>query len=302
MTEHTHTTPSTGRPQTAEEIERDIDTEHGHIRDAIGALEEKLSLGAMVDRFTDVVGGNGRATAESAGRALRENPAPLALIGVGAVWLAMASRRTEERDVGHAYGADDEDDHDDGDGDESLLSRARSSAARAGERGRVRAEVAARRARLRAESAVHGASDTARHAGDRARLAAQQAGRARRRAAAKAQGSFDENPLAVGALAFAAGVALGALTPNTRREEELLGPSADRSRARARALARDAADRGRRAAQAARHSAEEHVSKAAEDVAETAKTVQARAADVAAEGMEVAKKEANTPRNGASPA
>lgn len=50
---------------------------------------------------------------------------------------------------------------------------------------------------------------------------------------------FDRQPLIAGALAFAAGAALGAALPHTAQEDELLGEQADKVRGQATAAAGD---------------------------------------------------------------
>jgi hypothetical protein len=66
---------------------------------------------------------------------------------------------------------------------------------------------------------------------------------------------MEEQPLAMGAVAFAVGAALGGLLPNTRRENELLGPYAERARSEGMAMARQEAEKARRVAEAAANEA-----------------------------------------------
>ena len=58
---------------------------------------------------------------------------------------------------------------------------------------------------------------------------------------------LDENPMAAGAIAIAAGAVLGALLPPTRKEDELLGDTRDRLAERARELSAKAAEQARNA-------------------------------------------------------
>lgn len=57
--------------------------------------------------------------------------------------------------------------------------------------------------------------------------------------------AFRDQPLVGGALAFAVGAALGATLPHTRREDEVLGSSADKARARLSETAEEMMEQGR---------------------------------------------------------
>ncbi|MGB3627262.1 MAG: DUF3618 domain-containing protein [Henriciella sp.] len=118
-----------------------------------------------------------------------------------------------------------------------------------------------------AASAAHGVAGAARTAAGSAQHAASGAGHAAANAgrgiaggmsslgdtasdaAARARQFERENPLIAGALAFAGGALLGGLVPNTRAENEMAGPQADKLRGdakeRASAAAHEALDEAR---------------------------------------------------------
>lgn len=197
-----------------------------------------------------------------------------------------------------------------------LSSSARGAAGEAAGSIRDKASGAAESARGAASSAAGGVSDAASRAGDRAsaaagsvRDAARDGGRyaadtfyegrealgssleaARRRAAHRARRAsdqatdlFEDNPLMIGALAFAAGAAIGALSPNTRIEDDWMGEPAERARSAVR-------DRGASAADAARAQAEKAAARgldAAEDGARAAaSSAKKAAADIAGAAKE----------------
>jgi hypothetical protein len=72
---------------------------------------------------------------------------------------------------------------------------------------------------------------------------------------------MDQNPLAVGAVALAAGIGVGLLVPTTTREDELFGERrdelVDRMKDKAQQVGQVAAQSARRAAEAARQTAKE---------------------------------------------
>jgi len=59
---------------------------------------------------------------------------------------------------------------------------------------------------------------------------------------------FDQQPLIAGALAFAAGAALGAALPHTKQEDQLLGEQADKVRSQATDAAGSLYDQGKQKA------------------------------------------------------
>ena len=76
------------------EIERELDDTRSRLDDTVGALQQKLAPGTMVDQaveyFTE---GGGMELGRNLGRSLRDNPIPVALIGVGLGWLLLANSR-----------------------------------------------------------------------------------------------------------------------------------------------------------------------------------------------------------------
>ena len=58
-------------------------------------------------------------------------------------------------------------------------------------------------------------------------------------------GLFDQQPLIAGALAFAAGAALGAALPHTEQEDQLVGEQADKLRKQASHAAGDLYEKGK---------------------------------------------------------
>lgn len=84
-------------------IERDLEHTRARLDSTLDALQQKLSPGQMVDEamnwFKD---GSGAEFGRNLGRSVRENPIPVALIGVGLGWLMLGSgQRREDR---YGYG------------------------------------------------------------------------------------------------------------------------------------------------------------------------------------------------------
>ncbi|MGP1397956.1 MAG: DUF3618 domain-containing protein [Inquilinaceae bacterium] len=89
--------------RTPEEIERDIDRTRAHMDSTISQIQDKLSPGQLMDEalnyFQDGPGEFGR----NLGRAVRDNPMPVALLGLGAAWLMISG--SSRRDDDYAYRA-----------------------------------------------------------------------------------------------------------------------------------------------------------------------------------------------------
>ena len=187
------------------------------VDEAKEAVVEKLRE-VKADAFESVnetlheVGASARRAGEASYGYARANAIPLAMIGLGIGWLAMASRGSRRRSEAGWMGQMERrgtqrfDNEKIGSAVEGTLERAGDVSSRAGRR----VEEGVQAARKRARELGHRARDGV----VRAEHTAVDFGR--------------ENPLAIGALALAAGVGVGLLLPSTEREDELLGAARDR--------------------------------------------------------------------------
>jgi ElaB/YqjD/DUF883 family membrane-anchored ribosome-binding protein len=100
-------------------------------------------------------------------------------------------------------------------------------------------------------------TETASHLGHQASELSHEARERVRRAQLRTRDFADENPLAVGAIAIAAGVGVGLLLPTTRPENRLMGQARDRLVGDARDLIGEARAAGDRVTQKARETAQE---------------------------------------------
>ena len=168
---------------------------------------------------------------------IRDNPIPASMIAVGLGWLMWNSRsdRSENRNrseyrgaypyrggaygygagatgAGGAYrGFDESDEH------EGTADRARERASELGDKAKQRAGQMAQRAQHAGESVIEGAHDLADTVVDRTK-----------RGAGRVEDTFYENPIAIGAVSLALGIAAGLAAPTTDREVKLMGDARDR--------------------------------------------------------------------------
>lgn len=179
---------------------------------------------------------------------IRENPIPAAMVGIGLGWLLFGSRRRRDRTVwdrsyvtgdqgdGTAYVGDlsattprlAQDDAAGGIGESisrepGVVERVRERVAGIGESVRDTTSEAAYSARERVSDVGERASVVA----DRARGIAHNVGSRARSGVHSAGERFDhtlnENPMALGAMALAVGMAAGLAIPESHRERELMG-------------------------------------------------------------------------------
>jgi hypothetical protein len=74
--------------KSAAELEREVEAQRAEVEDNLGQLQDRLSPGQMMDQLFDYAkNGNGAEFTRNLGRSVRDNPMPVALIGVGMAWL-----------------------------------------------------------------------------------------------------------------------------------------------------------------------------------------------------------------------
>ncbi|MGZ8995161.1 MAG: DUF3618 domain-containing protein [Rhodospirillales bacterium] len=163
-----------------------------------------------------------------------------------------------------------------------------------------RASATAARAKLYGSSVADRATDAYRRGGDAAREASWRA-----KQAAGSAGSFArEHPIAVGLGIAAIGAAIAAFLPRTRREDELMGDTADELKAAAREQAEIQAERARDAAAAAIEAGKEKAREAGltpEGIKEKLNETAAAAAGVAKSAAEAGAGKAKEAMNKPSP-
>ena len=255
-------------------IERRLAQTRARLGDHLEELTRRLAPDKLVDEVvTYMRDGDGGVLMRNVGDVVRENPVPVALIGLGAAWLAIAGSGRGETHLPSRYEMSDSNTQDFQD---SLAERAR----RAGEgisrtagetedlfRGRI-AEARARvlgvqqqaaesasafmdRVQQAFDSAQSSVRSAARQGSDRLSSAAGYSRDLADRASGGMATAITSNPLLLGAFAFTAGALLGSVLPMTETEENLLG------------------DAGRQALDTAQSASDELLSRARE-VAETA--------------------------------
>jgi hypothetical protein len=240
--------------QSSREIEREVEASRARIEDTMDAIRDRMTLGQMVDEATHYFGTSGVSRAAgNLGAQVRDNPLPLALVGLGLAWLMSGKGRPHVRssadggyrsraydgpDAAASYGGQPGEEADEnGDGASlfgGMQERFDDASGRMGE--------AADAARSALGSAADRVGDTAHTLWNSGRAGAGSGGRMGARAydtavhrgeeayAGLRNGFLDlleREPLAIGALGVAVGAAIGAMLPSTRTEDRYLGEARD---------------------------------------------------------------------------
>ena len=225
-----------------DEIEQDIERTRSEMKSTLEAIEQKLAPQRLLEQAMDAVR-NIVSPESGLGRTVRDNPVPLALMGIGAVWLFIgASRKSASYGGGAHYGrhasgesmtsgyasygfgdggnsggvgsADYTSDYDAaGEGYETTA---------AGRAGRVLDKAKSKASRY-ADDATRYAHDVQDRAGGWARDARTQVDQV----TARAGDIYNQYPIAIGIGAVLVGAIIGASFRRTKTEDDLMGQHRD---------------------------------------------------------------------------
>jgi ElaB/YqjD/DUF883 family membrane-anchored ribosome-binding protein len=215
------------------DLEREGEQIRADLDRTLDEIERKLSPGELLDRSVDFLRDNGSEFIREAGETVRNNPIPVLLTAAGLIWLT-TSIATRHRSRPSEYYEGEE------------FSSYRGGSEGFGEYGHndggIRSKVD--EARERVSSAAHRVTDrvagTAQDVADRARGRLSSTMHSMRDRTEGVRSDFmdlvQRQPIALGALALAAGALIGAALPITRYENRLVGPARDRTLTRAKEL------------------------------------------------------------------
>lgn len=269
-------------------IRADIESTRREMSDTLSQIQERLNPERLKEQAKDTIheatigrvkkmARNAQDRSLEAGRGMvdvmRDNPLPLALIGIGAGWLLMNSRRrshvdyhndrllTERTPIGYESGYPqdggrayyDSNTAYTGAGQENVVDRARERTSEAvhnvadrvsdaGASVREHVSDAGDSVRSAASNAAHRIGDVATGIGARVSDVAGSVAERSRHFASSAQGRVEETPWIGAAVALGLGVAAGLAIPSTDRENQLMGDKRDQLMNRAREAGREKMD------------------------------------------------------------
>lgn len=208
-----------------EEIQAEIARTRGDMDATLTAIEQRLTPGQLIDQGLDYVRSSGaNEFVSNLGGSVKNNPIPVALMGIGMAWLMATGNRKPAylREAGSAEGAAS-----------GMMERASEG-------------MSSTKDRL---------SQTTQSAKERVG----QIGQGARERAERVRSGYDalvrEQPLVLGAIGLAVGALLAAAAPRTRREDELMGEASDRLAERAREAGKETLEKAKQVATVAKDAA-----------------------------------------------
>ncbi|HEY8616029.1 DUF3618 domain-containing protein [Phenylobacterium sp.] len=266
--------------KSAEDVEREVEASRIELERTVEALKEKMTPGEIFREASGAMGASGNRMMMKVNEQAKENPVPVALIGLGLAWLAVnQSRKTSGYSGAYAagYGIDrsatDGDYYDDASRGPGLKTRVSDAAHGIADKAsglvgsaKERVAGAASGAKDTTRSAFMGAKDTTRSAfagardttrsamdgvSQRAAQVRERAGEVGQRVKQRATDAYESEPLLLGALGLVVGVAIGAALPATPAEARVLGPTRDKLLGKGKDLARTQVDTVKGVAQTA---------------------------------------------------
>lgn len=194
--------------KTAADVEREVEASRGDLDRTVDALREKMTPGQLFDEASRAMGGAGQQVLSKFVEQAKENPMPLAVMGLGLAWLMSTSGKPrpsappgyrEPRDWGQPQNGLGDRVHAAGDKVSDLV---------AGARGKV--------------------SDAASSMSELGRSAADRAGEYGDSVQRRFADILEREPLLLGAAGLLVGAAIGAALPPTGFEDRVVGPVRDK--------------------------------------------------------------------------
>ncbi len=206
-----------------DEILAEIDRTRGEMDRTLSAIEQRLTPGQLVDQGIDYMRNSGaNEFVHNLGGAAKNNPLPVALVGIGLTWLMALGRQPAQH---QGYGAYDAESSGPG-----MREKASGMLHGVSERmSSAKQQLSDKVGSMRegASSGMGSMRDSASGSMSSMRDRAGQVSESAREQWQRARGGIDymlrEQPLALGAIGIAIGAVLAAAAPRTRKEEEMMG-------------------------------------------------------------------------------
>jgi ElaB/YqjD/DUF883 family membrane-anchored ribosome-binding protein len=202
--------------QTRERLGQTVETlgaqlNPSHLAQRVKDSVREATIGRVQDMATrakENVAESGRGIAN----VIRENPVQAAIVAAGIGWMLMKNR---DRDSGQRYGYDRDYDYRDR-GEPNVAQRAMSGASSVVEDAASGVKEIAHDVAERAQDVAHDVSEKAKSATDRVTYKTRSTMR-------QIEDRYQDSPIALGAFAVAAGLAIGFSMPTSRKEAQIMG-------------------------------------------------------------------------------
>lgn len=207
------------------DVEREVEDARGRIDRTVEALKDKMQPNELFDEATRIMGGASNKVLNTAVEQLRENPIPIALIGLGVAWLAISQTRRPREAGSGAIGDGYYPTYEGYDEGEGVRAKVRARAQAAKEKLAHTAEAAKLRLSAASHAAGEGVGDARARASEALGGVHAKAGEYGRYAKERFDHTLDAEPLVIGAVGLAVGAAIGAALPSTPVERRYFGPA-----------------------------------------------------------------------------
>ena len=287
--------------KSAADVEREVEASRSDLDRTVEALKDKMTPGQLFDEASRAMGGAGQQVLSKFVEQAKENPMPLAVMGLGLAWLMTSSN--QKNDGGRTYQRSSYGVSSNGADYQSGGMVEPRSFGGEGALGGVKDKI--HDLGDKASDAISGVKDKVAGAtgaaGDGARRAAHSVGSAAGAAADKASGLRDQaqetfsrmletQPLVIGALGLFVGAAIGAALPSTEMEDKTIGPVRDKLLEKGKDMTQEGLHQAGDVAQAAYASVKDELGNPSEGVAPAD-----RAEDIARKAVQAGREQLQTP-------
>jgi len=202
-----------------DEILAEIERTRHDMDSTLTAIEHRLTPGQLFDQGVDYLrNSGGHEFVQNLGTQAKNNPMPIALVGIGLAWLMASGKNPPAR---YSYSSSGP----------SLGERAgemRDKASGLASSMSDRASGMASSTKSKISGTTHAVGDRIRQARDSLTSTGQSARHQMERARSGMDYMMREQPLALGAIGVAIGAVIAAMAPRTHKEDELMGDTRDR--------------------------------------------------------------------------
>lgn len=234
----------------SEQLESEAEQTRSELAGTLEELRERLSPGQLVDEAFDYAkASTGGEFFHNLRRQIAKNPLPVALIGAGIGWLALAGRNSsslDDRSGARVRSPVEDVEGRAGTSANAAAERVGEWSSLAGEKATEASQYAADTAASLGESARDTAADAYGRAADTARRAGPAIGESARDFSNRASDALafcKSQPLILAGLGLALGAVLGIAIPPTDTEDQLMGQTRDNLKDQARGAAEEQIDK-----------------------------------------------------------
>lgn len=208
-----------------EQLQQEADDVRADFEHTVDELMNRFSPGELVNQAVSRFRNSGdSAFVNNLSNQIQNNPIPAILAGVSLTWLMSASKQPPAR-ASHNSGPSSS--HSSGPSVSEKAGAAKDKLSSATDHARSSGQGLSQSARERGHQVAANASDLRDRASDAGQRTVERARSGFRSARDGYNHLLQEQPLVVGALAIAAGAALGALLPRTSAEDRMVGQTSD---------------------------------------------------------------------------